>query len=353
MKLFQKYILYNYLKNFFVIFLSLEFFYVGIDLLSNYQDLPNSANLQLLYIVFKSLDAVNYAVPLSVVFSMIMTKFAMIRSNELVTLYSIGITKRAIVVPLFLCSLSISLLYISLNFTSFAYALEYSGNLLKYNTIGTNSSELFLKNNNEYVYFKKLDPIRKQASGIKIFTIENNDLTQIVSAKNGFFYKDSWILQDVLIKKKPIVNSIDSPGIVQSVQEKYITLKDFRPKIIENVYKGEYDMSVIDALDALKFFSSQNINLDRIKTLLYSHILFPLFAPFLVVILFYRLPISSRYFNLALLSFVFIFVTLSTWGILFILIKLSSTSVIIPELGVMLPILLLGIVALRLHYKEN
>jgi lipopolysaccharide export system permease protein len=353
MKLFQKYILYNYLKNFFVIFLSLEFFYVGIDLLSNYQDLPNSANLQLLYIVFKSLDAVNYAVPLSVVFSMIMTKFAMIRSNELVTLYSIGITKKAIVVPLFLCSLSISLLYISLNFTSFAYALEYSGNLLKYNTIGTNSSELFLKNNNEYVYFKKLDPIRKKASGIKIFTIENNDLTQIVSAKNGFFDKDSWILQDVLIKKKPIVNSIDSPGIVQSVQEKYITLKDFRPKIIENVYKGEYDMSIIDALDALNFFSSQNINLDRIKTLLYSHLLFPLFAPLLVVILFYQLPISSRYFNLALLSFVFIFVTLSTWGILFILIKLSSTSVIIPELGVMLPILLLGLVSLRLHYKEN
>lgn len=353
MKLFQKYILYNYLKNFFIIFLSLEFFYVGIDLLSNYQDLPNSANLQLLYIVFKSLDAVNYAVPLSIVFSMIMTKFAMIRSNELVTLYSIGITKKAIVVPLFLCSLSITLLYISLNFTSFAYALEYSKNLLKYNTIGTNSSELFLKNNNEYVYFKKLDPVRKQASGIKIFTIENNDLTQIVSAKKGFFYKDSWILQNVLIKKKPIVSSIDSPGIVQNIQEKYITLKDFRPKIMENVYKGEYDMSVIDALDALNFFSSQNVNLDRIKTLLYSHLLFPLFGPLLVVILFYQLPISSRYFNMALLSFVFIFVTLSTWGILFILTKLSSTSVIIPELGVMLPILLLGLVSLRLYYKEN
>lgn len=353
MKLFQKYILFNYLKNFFIIFLSLEFFYVGIDLLSNYQDLPNSANLQLLYIVFKSLDAVNYAVPLSIVFSMIMTKFAMIRSNELVTLYSIGITKKAIVVPLFLCSLLISLLYISLNFTSFAYALEYSRNLLKYNTIGANSSELFLKNNNEYVYFQKLDPIRKQASGIKIFTVINNDLTQIISAKKGYFNQDSWILEDVIIKKKPIVSTIDSSGIVQSVQEKYITLKDFRPKIIENIYKGEYDMSIIDALDAFQFYSSQNVNLDRIKTLLYAHVLFPLFAPLLVVILFYKLPISNRFFNLALLTFVFIFVTLSTWGILFILIKLSSTSVIIPELGVMLPILLLGIAALRLHYKEN
>ncbi|WP_024954985.1 LptF/LptG family permease [Sulfurospirillum arcachonense] len=353
MKLFQKYIIFNYLKNFFIIFLSLEFFYVGVDTLSNYNDFPDSANLQLLYIVFKTLDAMNYAIPLSIVFAMIVTKFAMIKSNELVTLYAVGITKKAIVQPLFLSSLALALIYISLNFTSFSYAYEYSRNLLKYSTISTASNELFLKNNNEYIYFKKLDPIKKYGSDIKIFTIKNNDLSQIISAKKGYFNKDNWVLIDVVIKNKPEVGRIDGKGFTQEVYDKYKTLKDFRPKIIENIHKGKYNMSIIDTIDALVFFSSQNLNLDRIKTLLYSHVLFPLFAPFLVVILFYKLPISNRFFNLAFLSFVFIFITLSTWGILFILTKLSSTSVIFPELGVILPIVLLGFFALFSHYKEN
>ncbi len=353
MKLFQRYIIFNYLKNFLIIFLSLEFFYVGIDVLSNYTKFPDSANLQLLYIVFKTLDAVNYSVPLSIVFAMIVTKFGMIKSNELVTLYAIGVTKKSVVRPLFLSALSLSLIYISLNFTSFAYAYEYSRNLLKYSTIATNSKGLFLKNNDQYIYFKKLDPIKKQATGIKIFNVQGNNLSKIVSAKSGYFYEDSWVLKDVVIKTKPRVNSISDKGLTEVEQKKYVTLKDFRPKIIENVHKGAYNMSIIDTIDALSFFASQDINLDRVKTLLYSHILFPLFAPFLVVILFYRLPISSRFFNMAFLSFIFIFITLSTWGVLFILTKLSATSVIFPELGVILPITLLGFYALKQYYKEN
>jgi lipopolysaccharide export system permease protein len=353
MKLFQKYIIFNYIKNFLIIFVSLEFFYVGIDVLANYTKFPDSANLQLLYMVFKGLDAVNYSVPLSIVFAMIVTKFSMIKSNELVTLYSIGITKRAIVRPLFLSAMSISLIYISLNFTSFAYANEYSKNLLKYSTISTSSTALFLKNDDQYVYFKKLDPIKKYALGIKVFTVKDNDLESIISAKSGYFYKDSWVLLDVIIKNKPKINSIYDKGITEIHEKKYITLKDFRPKIIENVHKGEYNMSILDTIDALTFFASQDLNLDRIVTLLYSHILFPLFAPFLVVILFYKLPISSRFFNLALFSFVFIFVTLLTWGILFILTKLSANSVIFPELGIILPISLLGLFALTSYYKEN
>lgn len=341
------------MKNFFIIFVSLQFFYVGIDVLSKYKDFPDSANLQLLYIVFKTLDASNYAIPLSIVFAMIVTKFAMIKSNELVTLYAVGVTKKSVVKPLFLSALSISLIYISLNLTPFAYAYEYSRNLLKFNTIATSSTSLFLKNNNEYIYFKQLDPIRKQATGIKIFEVVDNDLHKITSAKSGYFYNDSWVLEDVLITKKPKVHSIDGEGLIQTKMQSHTTLKDFRPKIIENVHKGAYNMSILDTIDALEFFSDQDINLARIRTLLYSHLFFPLFAPFLVVILFYKLPISSRFFNMAFLSFIFIFTTLSTWGILFILTKLSATSVILPEIGVILPIFLLGLYASRQYYKEN
>jgi len=353
MKLFQKYIVFNYFKNYFIISLSLIFFYVGVDALSNYTKFPDSANLQLLYIVFKALDAVNYAVPLSIVFAMIVTKFGMIKSNELVTLYSIGVTKKAVVKPLFFSALSLSIVYIGLSFTPFVYAYEYSRNLLRYSTISTGSTELFLKNNNQYVYFAKLNPIKKQALGVKIFNIENNDLSRIVSAESGYFYNNHWILKDVTIKTKPKIQSINSEGFTKLEQSSYITLKEFRPKIIENVHRGKYNMSITDTVDALSFFATQDINLDRLKTLLFSQLLSPFFAPFLVVILFYKLPVSRRFFNMAFLSSIFIFVTLVVWGVLFLLTKFSSTSVIIPELGVILPIFLLGIYALMQYHKEN
>ena len=159
MKLFERYIVKNYLKNFFIIFIALDFFYVGVDLLTNYNNLPDSANLQILYALFQAMNAVNYVLPLSIVFGMIVTHFAMIKSNELICMYASSISQKALVRPFFFTSLVLTIFYVGLNTTEFAYAYEYSSNLKKYNRISTNSEELFLKHNNQYIYFKKLDPM--------------------------------------------------------------------------------------------------------------------------------------------------------------------------------------------------
>jgi lipopolysaccharide export system permease protein len=352
MKIFQRYIIYNYLKNFLVIFLGLEFFYIGIDLLTNYKDLPDSANLQILYIAFKIMDAINYTLPISLVFAMLVTKFSMIKANEAVVLYSSGITKKSVVKPFFLSSLGISFLYIGLNFTSFAYSNEYSRNLLKYNVLSNSSTNLFLKDNNNYVFFGELNPLKKAAKNIKIFKIADNDLQSVTSAKNGYFIENSWFLHDVKIIKKSKVETLNDKGLEEKDLPMLETLKDFKPKIIENVHQGKYTLSTFDAFEALKFFDSQGINTDRLKTIIYSQIFFPLFAPLLVVILFYYLPISSRFFNYAVSSFAFILITLLIWGFLFILSKLSYTSVLWPEVGILLPITMLFFLSIKLYYTK-
>jgi lipopolysaccharide export system permease protein len=352
MKIFQRYVVYNYIKNFLVIFLALEFFYIGIDLLTNYKDLPDSANLQLLYIVYILMDAINYILPISSVFAMIVTTFGMVKSNELVTLYSVGVTKNSVIKPMFMSSMLIIVLYVLLNFTSFTYSKEYSSNILKYSMISNNSSNLFLKDKNKYVFFKTLDPIKKRASDIKIFEVSDNDLNEVVSAKSGYFFENKWILKDVKVTTKPKISGISKIGLSENIYTKYETLENFKPKVIENVNKGEYTLSILDAIDALVFFNAQGINTDKIKTILYSQICFPLFAPLLVIVLFYQLPVSSRFFNFAFLSFVFIFITLLTWGILFLLSKLAYASVIIPEIAILLPILLLGFISLRFYTKK-
>jgi lipopolysaccharide export system permease protein len=352
-KIFQRYVGWTYFKNVFVIFIGLVFFYAGVDYITNLKDLPESANLQLLYVSLNALTAINYALPLAIVFAMVVTKFGMIRSNELICFYAAGISKSRLLLPLFLIAMVLTLIYISLNLTPFAYAYEYRTNLLKNNRLAPISQELFLKYGKSYVYISELDLLLQEARDITIFDVENSQLIQTVEAKKAFFRNDKWELYEGRIVTKPKVQSLDDSGIKIETFEKMDALEGFKPKIIENTHQGDVALSILDALDTLEFFNSQSLDITPIKAKLYSMILFPLFAPFMVVILYYYLPASGRFFNLALLSFVFVFITLCVWGILFVLTQLSQAGVILPEIGIAAPIFLMGFFSLWLYYKNR
>jgi lipopolysaccharide export system permease protein len=352
-KLYQRYIVFLYLKNFFVIFCALEFFYAGIDFITNYNSLPDSANLQLLYILFNLMSAVNYTLPLSIIFAMIVAKFAMIRSNELISMYSVGVTKNALIMPIFLTSLFLTLSYIALNFTPFTYSYEYRSNLLKYSQIVSTSSNLFLKYEGKYVYFGELNPLSGEVLDVKIFSIEDNELTDIITAKKGVFKDNIWVLEDVERIKKPRVGSDFNAALEIEKFQTLEALEKFRPKIIENAHLGKQSLSIPDAIDAMRFFGKQGINIDTIKTNLYLLIFFPFFAPFIVMIFYYYLPLSGRFFNLALMSFIFVFIALAGWGVLFVLGRFAANSVIMAEIAILLPIILLGFFALYLYRKNR
>ena len=350
-KLFQKYSINLYLKNFFIIFLALEFFYVGVDLITNFKDLPASANLKILYVMFNFFTAVNYILPISIIFAMIATKFHMIRTNELITLYSIGIGKNALIRPIFTTSLFIIFIYYALNMSQFSYAYEYRSNILDNAGLSSTSSELFLKHDNQYIYFEELNPYKQEALGIKIFDIEQNELKSAISANSAKYVKNEWILQDVQILTKPKIISKSSAITIQKIDE-LATLKGFRPSIIENARQGKNSLSIPDAIEAIKFFKDQGVNINSFKSNLYLTLFFPLYAPLMVLILYYYLPISGRFFNLALMSFTFIFIGLVGWGVLYVIGKFAANSVISAEIGIVLPIILLSLFAGYLYRKN-
>jgi len=352
MKLYQKYLIRNYLKNFFVIFVALEFFYLGIDLLTTYQKLPKSANLQILYTMFESLYAINFVLPLSVIFAMIATTVSMIKSNELVSLRALGVSRQSFTLPIFFSALAIIVIYISLTFTPFSYAREYSVNILQHNQISTNTEGLFLKNNNDYIYFEKFYPIKKEASHIKIYHVQDMDLQYVLKAQKGYYQEKNWVLYHVEKIIKPKAETLDGKGLIIQKFSKLETLKDFRPKIIDNIYKGKTNLSVLDAMDALKFFNAQGLDTNRLKTIILSQLFIPLFAPLLILIFSSRTPLISRYYNTTLISFVLIFISLATWGLLFLFSKLAMNTVILPEVAIIIPMLSLGIFSLYSHFKE-
>ncbi len=352
MKLFETYIIKNYLKNFLVIFIGLDLFYVGVDLLTNYKNIPASANLQILYALFQAMSAINYVLPLSIVFAMIVTYFAMLRTNELICMYASSITKKALVRPLFGVALVLSLLHIGLNYTEFAYAYEYGSNLKKYNRISNSSEDLFIKHDQQYVYFKKLDPLKQVAYDVTIFDVERADVKRIIRAKMASFVKDVWWLKEVEITHKPSITSLDDKGFWIEKQETLQAMKNFKPKIMDNVYQSDFSLSIRDGIDALRFFETQGVNTSKIKSTLFYQLFFPLFAPFLSVILFYNAPLMGRYFNTALVASSFAFVTLLVWSSLFLLSRLAINSVLIPEIAIFLPIVMLAFIALYFYVKR-
>jgi len=353
MKIFQKYLVILYIKNFFIVFIALSLFYVGIDILQNLKNLPDSANLQILYFLYKFLDSVNYILPISLIFAMIFTKLKMIKNSELVSLYSFGISKNSVIIPIFSISLLITLFYIFLNATSFAYANEYAKNIKKYHRLASSSNDLFLKNFDTYIYIKYLNPFKKEAVGMKLFVTENGDLKKIIKAKKAVFKDNSWELRDVVIVKKPKVSIKGGGKLEIEKKDKMTALSDFKPKIIRNVFEGRTSFSIIDAYYAIKLLKPQEINIEKIKGILYLMTIFPLFAPFFILASFYYIPISARFFDTALLGTVFILSSLVLWGILFILAKITINGIMIPEVGIVLPIALLMSVAIFLYLKHK
>ena len=100
-----KYILLKYLKFFIIVLISLEIFFVGIDYLQNSKKIPDSANLQLLYILYNSFFTLTLALPLSIVFAWIITLVVFIKNNEFVAFNALGASRNKLLNPILFSAL--------------------------------------------------------------------------------------------------------------------------------------------------------------------------------------------------------------------------------------------------------
>jgi len=353
-KIYAKYIAGLYLKYLFILFVALECFYVGVDILTNLKDFPNSANLQLLYVVFTALIAVNYTLPLSMIFALIIAKFNMIRSNELICLYSLGMPKNSLIMPPFIIAMFISACFVALNCTPFAYALEFQKSLVDMTHLSDKTSkEMLLRYGNKFVFIREMSETAKSATDVKLFDVNAGNIMSYSVASKAVYDDKEWKFDEVNTTIFPSEIKLGSAGYETKFTEKLADLGGFAPKSIAKIYDSSNSYSIIDALNSIRTFKSQKIDISSVKAALYSMIFSPFFAPFMVLILYYFLPLSGRFFNLALLSFIFIIVTLCLWGILFILTRFSVNGVILPEIGIILPILALFAYGGVLYFRHR
>lgn len=349
-----RYILFHYLRFFVIILGALALFLVGFDYMSNAGKISSSANLVLIYLTYKSFFAVDMLLPLSLVFAMISTKISLIRSNALIAFYSLGYSKTDILKPFIVASLAITMLFIYLHtLPQFAKANEMANNIKDHSEYLSPTRDLFFIYKKQYVYFKKLLPLQQKAVGVRIFRLKKKKLQQIIMAKSAFYRQGAWHIKNADIITKPDDFTFDSKGITVKRSGELTLLEGFRPKMLDQVYEGKADYTILDALEAFELLSRQHINLDKIKAAIYKSLIYPFYAPLLVIIIFFMVPLSSRFLNVSLFSFVAIVSTLLVWGVLFMLMELAKNKTIPSEIGIVLPIFLLFLFAARQLYKNR
>ncbi len=340
-----------YLKNFFIIYLSLVGFFVAVDLLVNYKDLPNSANLILLYVLFVACVATSYVLPLSLVFALILSLTSLVRSNELVSFYALGLSKKQVIAYPFFWALFFCLVFVGLNFTPFAHAEDYQYKILRNAALSAQSEDIFLKYDDKFIYIERLESLDEKVEDMKIFDIKDFKLERLSNVKSAVFKDNAWLLEQGDFVSMPTNLALFGEGLSVQKIENVEALKGFKPRIIESV-ANQSSYSIADAALSVLAFSKQNVNTTLIRTELYRLTFTPFFAPFLLLILYLFFPIIGRFFNLAFLGFTFFFCTLLFWGGLYLMSKFTQNGLFSPEIGIIAPIIALILATFFLFYKK-
>ncbi len=343
-----KYISYHFLKYFFIILTSLILFAVGFEYTATVGELVSSANLLVIFLVYKTFFAIDMLVPISLVLAMISTKVFLIRSNALVSFYSLGYSKVQVLNPFVIVSVLVTLIYITLHASSsFAKANEFANNIKSNSEYLSPSRDLFFSYKDKFVYFSKLLPLQSKAEGIRVFSVDKGSLKEVIVAKSAIYEDEFWHIKDADVITKPNNLGYDSLGITLKNNQDLKLLEGFRPKMLDQVYEGKVNFTIGDAIEALLILQDHNVNIQSIKGALYKIFIYPFFAPCLVVIIFFFVPISSRSINISIFSFGAIIATLMIWGVMFMLSEFAKNKTIPVEIGIILPVLILFIIALR------
>ena len=352
MSILTKYILKKYLLNFIIVLISLEIFFVGIDYLQNFKSVPQSANLQLLYILYNSFFTLTLALPLSIVFAWVITLVVFIKNNEFVAFNAIGATNREIFSPVINISIFLLSLLIFLQMTPLAYSYEQKKKILDNEYFSNTKSDIFLKYNDYYVYFKKLFPLEKRAEDLHIFKIDQKDVVETIIAQKAYFQNNRWYVVDAKIIRKPKDLNVENSKLDIRYEKFLHTLDGFKPKILDNVYESKSDFSIFDAISAVILLEQQGIKTDKIRGILYNQIMVPFFVLPIILLIFAYASLNSRFFNIGKFTSISIFGTLIVWGVFFVLYKFTSGGVIIPEISILLPMILWVSISIYFYNKK-
>jgi len=350
-KLHFRYLAKHYFVNFVALLMGLSMAFAMIDYFQHSQQLEFSSNYTIMYIFLMWQEALAQLYPIAIVFAGIMTKISLIKSSNMVVLHSFGYTKRQLFAPLFVVAFTIYLSFMWLHTTEFSYAKDRAIAMLEDGMRAYALNDLFFIYDGDFVYAQQLDPIKKEMKNVTIFRIKDNNLLFTMVAKEAKYDGDSWIAKDITIKRL-VYNNGDIRKYETYKQNRLETLVGYKPKVIESIHEGKA-LDIIDMGKTYELLDEQNLNTKKLRSSIYSKVVFPLFAIILLLVLFFKMPFHARYMNLPLVLSASLGVTFLVWGLLFAFNQMGRNGVLSPELAMPLPILLGTIYALYVYFLNR
>ena len=350
-KLYFRYLAKHYFINFLALLLGLSLAFAMIDYFQHSQQLQFSSNYLILYLFLMWQEALAQLYPIAIVFAGIMTLVTLIKSSNMVVLYSFGYTKRQLFLPFFTVAMAIYLLFIGLHTTEFSYAKDKAQAMLEDGMRAYDVSDLFFIYEGDFVYAKTLDPIKKEMTNVTLFRLSGNDLLYTIHAKEARFDGEAWKAKDITIKKLVY----DQKGLKRYTVEKrdeLSTLAGYKPKMIESIYEGKA-LNIIDANHAWRLLRKQNLNTKKLRSSLNNKVIFPLFSIGLLLVLFFKIPFHARYMNLPVVLSASLGVTFLIWGLLFALNQMGNNGVLSPEFAIPLPVSIIILYALYVYFRQK
>lgn len=346
-----RYIAFHYIKNLLIILFALTGLFAGLDFLMNGMALA-SFNLKVLYIFNKWQEALNLLYPLAIIFGAIWTKIIFVKRNSLGALYALGVTRKELSRPFIFVAFMIYFLFVGLNFTSFATAKDTAKALKnnEYSSIKI-SENLFFKYNESFVYIGKLLPYEQKLEHLTVFKFKDKKIQWVQSASTAIYDGKEWLAFDVVQKNK-IVDAEGNSHLKIDKLDSLKTLKDYNPKILNSLYE-ERELTLYESLIAKRLLSSQGIGTFKVRSNIYGKIVMPLFSIALVIILLFTFPFHARYMNVGAVTIKALGGTLFIWGILFTLHQMALNGGMLPEVGTVVPIMLLWIYTLFAWSRVN
>lgn len=340
-----------YFRYIMLICLALQLFFVSVEILKYIDDLPDSANLMVLFLMWVFLYALNYTFPIAVILASVAVYIILLKSNQLTAILSIGYSKKQVLVTFLIVAFSLNIFYIALNATPFVYAEEKIESIIYRNSINDTKSDLLVKYNDNYIYMEKIFPLLQKAQNIKVFEINDFKISKFIEAKEAIFDGKWWNLESATITTIPQdLNFKDAKLTTQTIPN-YKILQDFKPKILDTIYQNKPNISITDAFNAMQLLLNQQSNTQKIRSILYSFFVIPLAIPFAIMIIAYFVPNLARYSSLARLGFIFVLFCLIVWGVFFMLTKLSISGFLSPEFGIVMPLIAFILIALFFYKK--
>jgi lipopolysaccharide export system permease protein len=337
----DRYIAKEFLKYFGASMLVFTTLFLAVDMLSTVWQLKADSATLWAYYLYQLPMIIYRMTPVSCLMATIFTVSILSRTNELVALFSAGMSLARVTAPILFITVLISICSFFISdklvppFTkkrNYVYFVEIKKNPGQYYTVKTN--KIWYRSKDLIYNIKTFNPEKNTVQGLSIYYFNPKwDLIQLITAKSAHFQGTNWHLETGTVT---LFAEESSFPLTEQFQEKTITL-DEKPGDINDINNNSDVMTVSELRRYIKKNKEAALDTNRYEVAYHGKFGFAFVS---VVMAFLGIPFSvskdrsgSFALNIGIcLGFVFLYWTLVSIGL-----NLGTSGRVAPVIAAWLP----------------